>query len=295
MKVVVFLLLLFPLTICAVDKDQADQALEAKIEGLDEPLYNPFVERYLMDEVKQIRLDQLEFKNQVLQEVRNREVGLVDRAIGYVTDAMTYVFYLIAAVSSLLVIVGWNSLRDIKQKALDLADHKVSNLVDEYEGRLKRIERELMNKSQSIEENRQEIERTQEIHSLWLRASQENSPATKVEVYDEILQINREDVEAMTYKADAVLELDQPVWALNLCKQALTLDSSNGFAHFQAACALAVLGQMTEAHHHLTQAVKISVNYLELIEEDDALKALREEEGYSSFIEELETLVSLGE
>lgn len=272
-------------------REALDQKTKDKIEQLEKPLYNPFVERYILDEIKQTRLDQLEFRNSMMQEVREREVKMVDRAISYVTDAMTYVFYLIAAVSSLLVIVGWNSMRDIKQRAQDIADQKVNELVSVYEDRLMLIEKELRSKSESIEENRQEISRTQEVHSLWLRASQESSPAAKVDIYDEILEINHEDTEAMTYKADAVLELGQPVWALNLCKQALKIDAENAHAHFQAACALSALHQTTEARHHLYKAVTLSSGYLDLIKNDDDLEKLRHEEGFETFYKELEAAV----
>ena len=62
---------------------------------------------------------------------------------------------------------------------------------------------------------------TQEIQSLWFRAQRDSSPACKITVYDAFLKLRADDCEALTYKADAVLELNEPQWAINLCQQAL--------------------------------------------------------------------------
>src|SRR5690606_13473613 len=106
-------------------------------------------------------------------------------------------------------------------------------LIEVYEERLQGIEKQLTQKSRHIDANREEIERTQELHSLWLRAAQESVPANKIAVYDQILALKPSDCEALTYKADAVLELGEPQWAVNLCQQALAIDSDNAHAFYQ--------------------------------------------------------------
>src|SRR5690606_9634304 len=95
-----------------------------------------------------------------------------------------------------------------------LADEEVRKLVTVYEKRLHGIEKQLTLKTRHIDANREQIEQTQELHSLWLRAAQENTPANKISVYDQILTIKPGDCEALTYKADAVLELGEPQWAV---------------------------------------------------------------------------------
>ena len=39
-----------------------------------------------------------------------------DRALTYTTDTINNVFFIITATASILVLVGWNSLRDVKNK-----------------------------------------------------------------------------------------------------------------------------------------------------------------------------------
>lgn len=251
-----------------------DKKAASQIEALEKPLYSPFTERYILDELKQLRIDKANLRHELMQQILDREHQTIDRAVTYATDTVTYFFYLIAGATSILLIVGWSSIRDIKERVHALADEEISKLVQEYEKRLSIIENQLQQKTIHIEENREEIELTQEIQSLWLRSQQDVSPANRITIYDEILKLKNNDCEALTYKADAVLELDEPQWAINLCQQALKIDPQNSHAFYQLACAYTVTNKFDEALHHLVQAMKLSESYIEEIHRDPALHAL---------------------
>ncbi|WP_237055510.1 tetratricopeptide repeat protein [Microbulbifer sediminum] len=258
------------------DVDKTQRAAERHVDKLQEPLYTPFVERYVLDELKQLRKDMADQRVAITQEVVDRQINAADKAITYATDTVTYFFYLIAGVSSMLVLVGWTSIRDIKEKVHSLATDEVNKLVSQYEERLRSIEEQLSEKTRHIEHNRDEIELTQEIQSLWLRAGREHTPAGKIAVYDQILGLRRDDGEALTYKADAVLELGEPQWAINLCLQALEIDPENGNAYYQLACAHASQEQWEEAVSNLARALEISSAYRDEAMDDPALDGLFE-------------------
>ncbi|WP_339671989.1 tetratricopeptide repeat protein [Dasania marina] len=257
------------------NSEQTDKAKQ-EIEALTKPLYNPFVERYMLDEVKALRVEQANTKHELMQQILDREHRSVDRAVSYATDTVTYFFYLIAAATSVLVVVGWTSIRDIKERVHILADEEISKLVGEYEKRLEGIERQLHQKTKHIEENRDEIGLTQEIQALWLRAQQDIAIPNKISTYDEILKLRPNDCEALTYKADAVLELNEPQWAANLCLQALKFDPENSHAFYQLACAYTAMQQFEEAMRYLNEAIDRSENYRDEIEHDPALALLVE-------------------
>ncbi len=253
---------------------------EAAVQALDQPLYSPFVERYVLDELKQLRTDMANQKHELMQQVVDREHRSVDRAVSYATDTITYFFYLIAAASSILVLVGWSSIRDIKERVHTFANDEISKLVNEYEERLGRIESQLRQKTRHIERNREEIELTQEVQSMWLRTQQEQTPGQRIPLYDQILKLRPDDCEALTYKADAVLELDEPQWAANLCQQALALDPENSHAFYQLACAHTALHHHDEAIRNLSRALDLNEAYREQLESDPALKPLYENEQF---------------
>jgi len=252
------------------------QRVSEEIDRLKEPMYSPFIERYMLDELRSLRVDLSNQRSELIQQVVDREISSIDRGVTYATNTVTYFFYLIAAVSSILVLLGWNSIRDIKEKMGHLADEEVGKLVNAYEVRLRGIEKQLTQKTRHIDANREEIERTQELHSLWLRAGLEHTPANKIAIYDQIMALKPEDCEALTYKADVVLELGEPQWAINLCQQALSIDSGNPHAFYQLACAHASLQHYEDAVHFLGEALSRAESYRDSLMEDPALFTLHD-------------------
>ncbi len=260
----------------AQQRQLQEEKSQQKVAQLQQPLYTPFVERYVLDELKQLRIDMANQRIEITQQITDRQLDSVDKGVTYATNTITYFFYLIAGVSSILVVVGWTSIREIKERMRNLADSEIGKLIDTYEARLRDIEKQLSQKTRHIDQNREEIERTQEIHSLWLRAAQENAANNKLPIYDRILQLKPEDCEALTYKADAVLELGEPQWAINLCQQALRQDPDNAHAFYQLACAYTSLGQKEEALHYLQETLSRADSYRDAIASDPALAPLQE-------------------
>lgn len=266
-------------------KDQAKPAdIEQRIDSLKEPLYSPFVERYVLDELKQLRIELAAQKQEMTQKIVDREHSAVDRAVNYATNTVTYFFYLIAAASSILVLVGWTSIREMRERVLALADEEISKLVKHYEQRLQNIETQLKRETEHIEQNREEIQLNRDMQALWLRAGQEDNPTNKIEIYDEILNLHRKDVEALTYKADAVLELNEPQWAANLCHQALQIDTENSHAFYQLGCAYTAMDNFEEAVHYLSKALQKRDSYREEMAKDAALKPLKDYQPFKDLL-----------
>ncbi|HEY9034943.1 MAG TPA: tetratricopeptide repeat protein [Pseudomonadales bacterium] len=275
----------FTLSATLADSANTPSEHEQAIAQLEQPLYNAFTERYILDELKSLRIDMQNQRVDLIEQVVDKELRLANRSISYVTDAMTYFFYLIAIMSSLLVIIGWNSIRDIKEKVHTLADHEITRIVNTYEKRLKTIEAQLNQKSEMIVENSEQIEKTNEIQSLWLKAGQDLAPLHKVDIYDAILTIRPQDTEALSYKADMVLELNQPHWAVNLCKQALEIDPDSVHALYQLACAYAQLDQPQEAIKCLRRVLELSESYREKIAGEVMLAKLQAMPEFSELVQ----------
>jgi len=253
--------LLLPLQSWGSPSPVADQAaLEAEadqaIDALEAPLYNAFTERYLLDEVRTLRQMIADLRVEATEKIVDREIMVASTAVRYATDTVTYFFYLIAGASTILVLVGWNSMRDIKERAGAFANEEIRRITASYEQRLDKLEEELNHKSRHIAQAQEEIELTNEIHSLWLKASQENTAEAKIAIYDQILQLRTDDVEALTYKADAALLLGQAQWARSLANRALDIDPENSHALYQRACAYAESDMPDEALRDLHRAIR---------------------------------------
>jgi tetratricopeptide (TPR) repeat protein len=270
------MLLLFTCILPLQAAENRDQEASKVIDNIQKPLYNPFVERYLLDEVRGLRMELQAQRADFTEKYTRAQLESSDRAINYTTSTVNNIFYMIAAAASIFALVGWSSMRDIRNKLSDVVDSKVAKISEEYEKRLYNLEQKLKDRTERIISAQEEISRTNTMHSLWMRAGLEATPQARIEVYDQILELNAEDIEALTYKADAVLELDEPEWALNLCDKALTLNPEYAYAHYQRACANATLGQLDTALDDLKQAVVFSATYLEEARTDKSLINLRE-------------------
>ena len=265
-------------------KDITSEDVAAALSDLDEPMYTPFIELYLLEESKALRKEMMDTRAELIEKVVDKELTVADKTMSYATDTVTYFFYLIAGATSILVVIGWNSIRDMRNQLASVAEKRVNELVVEYERRLKAIEEQLQQKSDIIQQNQEEIERTNEVHSLWLKASQETSQQNKIAAYDRILDLRPDDVEALSYKADAVLELQEPLWAISLCQRALKLDPDNGHAHYQLACAYAEIGRWEDAVSTLEKAIRISEAYRDDASVDPSFAQLRDHDNFRALV-----------
>ena len=259
---------------------QEQQALQQ----LKEPMYKPLMERYILDELKAVRQDQQKLREDVTKQVTHAQLDTADRALTYTTDTINNVFFIITATASILVLVGWNSLRDVKNKVEDIVNTRVSVITDEYEDRLKILEEKLRVRSEEILSNQERISVTNEVHSLWMRANLESDFANKIEIFDEILNRKPEDVEAIAYKADALLEINETAQAIELCNQAIDIDSVYGYAYWQRACAYALTHKHADALADIKMALEYSPNLRNELLHESAFASLHDNDSFNTIV-----------
>ncbi len=249
-------------------------AEDAKKYSQTDILDRPLIERYILDEIKSLRQDQQDLERKLTVEITDRELAVADKSLNYANVTVTYFFYIIAAVASMVALFGWQSLRDIKHNTKEMADRNLSKITQEYEKKFLALERDLKRKTRIISENNKEIEKINEIHNLWLRAQSMPTPEQRIEVYDEILRIRPGDLEALTYKADAAMEIAEYHWAMSICNRVLEVDDVNGPALYQRACAFSRLGAEDQAVEDLERAIDASPSVRDLISEEKDLEPL---------------------
>ncbi|WP_440056944.1 tetratricopeptide repeat protein (plasmid) [Pseudoalteromonas sp. T1lg65] len=288
-KIILFFALLF--CSATVAQEQAQQPSKSNTEPqkqalqqLDSPMYRPLIERYILDELKSVREDQLRLRTDIESRLAQTQLTTADRAITYTTDTINNVFLLITAAASILVVVGWTSFRDIKNKVEDIVNQRVGSITDEYEERLQVLEEKLKERSEEILNNQKKISITNEVHSLWMRANLESDMNSKIEIYDEILKRKPEDVEAIAYKADALLELGQTNVAISLCNQALEIDSDYGYAYWQRACAYAMLYQHADAMADIKMALEYAPNLKNELQHEPAFATLADNQSFNELV-----------
>lgn len=251
-----------------------------------EYLDRPLMERYILDELKSLRIEQQDLERRMTIQITDRELEVADKSLNYANVTVTYFFYIIAGVASLIALIGWQSLKEIKHNTKEMADQRLDKIAQEYEKKFVALERDLKRKTRIISENNREIEIINEVHNLWLRAQNQQTPEQKLEIYDEILKIRPGDLEALTYKADAAMEMQEFHWAMSLCNRVLEVDDQNAHALYQRACAYARLGSESQAIEDLRRSIEASASMRDLISDETDFEMLRGLDGFEALREE---------
>lgn len=272
-------LILKLLLACSVMLNFSSVKAQTKAE-IDEPLYKPFIERYILDELKNLRQDQQFMRAELTNKVAEARLDASDRAVRYTTDTVNNIFFIITAAASILVLLGWRSLREVRETIKAQVESQVSQMTLEYEKRLNELEKKLVVRSEQIISAQEKISQTNQVHSLWMRAGLETNLHEQINIYDQILEINPDDVEALTYKADSLLDLGEARWALSLTNQAIDHDHEYALAYWQRACAEAALGQHDEAVRDLETAIQQSPALKDEVVSEKAFEVLH---GHLSF------------
>ncbi|MCG6202020.1 tetratricopeptide repeat protein [Psychromonas antarctica] len=259
--------------------------LAASENTTDKSIYEkPLIERYVLDELKALRTDQQDLERRLIIEVTDRELSVADKSLGYASNTVTYIFYIIAAVASLIAMVGWQSLREIRENTKKMASQQIQLISKKYESKFEVLEKDLRRKTRRIADNHIEIENINDIHTLWVRAQKSSTPEEQMEIYDEILNIRPGDLEALTSKADAAIEMKEFHWALSICNSVLEVDKGNINALYQRACAYACLGAEDQAVKDLARAIAGRISLRELAVDEADFDSLRGNETFESLL-----------
>jgi tetratricopeptide (TPR) repeat protein len=250
----------------------------------DKILERPLIERYILDELKDLRIENMKLKTEVERRLSKAEIEQTDRAARYMTDTIGNVFYLIAAATSILIFAGWNSLRDLKSKTENIVESRIDTITQKYNTQLQTLQDKLTSQSKKILDNQNNIYNTQYLHSLWMRSNLETNPQSKVDIYDEILKVSANDAEVYAYKADAVLDMDEYEWALNLSNKAIDIDPEYGYAYWQRACANAVLCNKSDAIEDLRIAIEKSPHLIDEIENEILFENIKDSEAFHKIL-----------
>ena len=244
----------------------------------------PLVERYILDELKATRHDLQDLERRLTIEITDRELDVAEKSLSYAEQTVNFFFYVIAGVASLVALFGWKSLHEIRVNTTKKANSQIKMIAQSYEEKFQTLEKDLRRKTLRIADNHIEIEKINEIHNLWLRAQKSQTPEQKMAAYDAILKIRPGDLEALTSKADAAMELKEFHWALSICNRVLDMDDTNQDAFYQRACAYACLGVEDQAISDLEKAIEGRSSLRELAADEDDFENLRGNDAFDALL-----------
>ncbi len=243
-----------------------------------------FTEYFLLDEVRTLRINHETLRRDINQELNNRELRITDRALGYVANAVTYFSFFLTLALGMFAIFGWRTIKDLKNSAKSIVEKESEKLLDEFRTRLETIEKDLQNKGEEILQNQKELEKVQHINALWIQANRENDDRNKLDVLEQIRELEPENPEVLVAKAASYLRMDIPEQALDMCNAALEIASDHGSAIYNRACSYAQLGKQEEALQDLHYAIQLSEHYKETAKSDRDFEPLQKNKEFKELV-----------
>lgn len=218
----------------------------------------PLIERYVLDELKSLREQQADLKKETIEKITKSELNSTDRAMEYTVDTTNNIFYTITIAASILVIVGWKSLSDIKKNVESITEKKVNKITSDYERRLTELEHDLKKRADELLSTQDRLTKTIQMQRIWRRASLEDKPEEKIQLYDQILKLEPNNVEAITHKADSLLDIGEMRWANSLSNKAVEIDKGYYLGYWQRACSNAQLENYNDAFDDIEKTIELS-------------------------------------
>ena len=273
-------------SVAASVQEQTQAAVNKKTNNVETASFaeKPLIERYILDELKATRHDLQDLERRLTIEITDRELDVAEKSLSYAEQTVNFFFYVIAGVASLVALFGWKSLHEIRVNTTKKANSQIKMIAQSYEEKFQVLEKDLRRKTLRIADNHIEIEKINEIHNLWLRAQKGQTPEQKMSAYDAILKIRPGDLEALTSKADAAMEMKEFHWALSICNRVLDMDDTNQDAFYQRACAYACLGVEDQAISDLEKAIEGRSSLRELAADEDDFENLRGNDAFDALL-----------
>jgi tetratricopeptide (TPR) repeat protein len=243
----------------------------------------------MLDELNALRKELADTRVQLVREVTDRQLRVAETVSNVANNTVTFFFYVFAGLGTAFAFWGWTSVRDLKSSVKVAAEAEIVRLSQEYETRLTTLEVDLKSKSKIILENQREFELAQTVRALWLQSHQAPNPRTKIEYYDQILELTPGDPETMAYKADAALQLGDRDWALSLCNRILEENPDSSLALYQRACSWAGIGELDAAIVDLEKAIELAPGLREQARAEEEFAPLVEHEAFKALIEQGES------
>lgn len=246
----------------------------------------PLTERFILDEVKDLRIKLESIKREIYKEVIDREYVVVDRALSYSANTVSYFFFFITVAVGFLAVFGLRTLHDLKNSARELVEKKTEELVKEFRGRLEAIEEDLRTQGTEILENQKKLEQLQKVNDLWGEVHREKDDPRKLDLLEKIREMDPENVEIYATKSGSYLRLGLLDQALEVCDQALELMPDHPIALYNRACAHARLEDYEEAIKDLHHAISIAPNLRESMQSDTDFDELKKEKSFDVLLED---------
>jgi len=283
MKKFALLLLLIPFTINGVfsavmqPEDEMQYVREidsASWSQLIVPDDINWTQRFILTELKELRIQLEATKRELNEELNARELATVDRALSYSGNTVNFLWLIITMAVTGFWLVGWRTMKDVRENLTTNFEKEVQKRVKAEQKKLeefmKKFEQDQLKQSQDILQNQEYIKNKQEAWYIWSQYNREENSTSRLDLLEKISSIWLEEDEILIHTEKSWIYSELALWdkVIESADKWLEISSDNTTLLYNKASALVMLEQNDEAVKVLSNVIGVNPSMKEEILED---------------------------
>lgn len=215
-----------------------------------------WTDRFILTELKELRIGQEEVKREIYTEIQNRQLETVDKALSYSANTVNFFFVIITIILMWFWVVGWRTIWDIKKSTKESMDRETKKIIINFEKQIAELEKE------------------QKINIFWRQFNTADSDVEKMNLLDKIhnlkpdsqyVTIERSNVYLSMWLFEKVLEVTDNIIAWERTKH-------QPHAFYNRACAFNWLKNTEKVISEMTYLLQLAPEYKDFILESEYLE-----------------------
>ena len=149
-----------------------------------------WTQRFILSEMKELRVDLEVLRRNIYNELNERELRTVDRALAYSWNMVNFLWLILTMAVTGFGLVGWKTMKDVRENLSKNFEKQVAKQVRDQQKALevfmKNFQQEQLAESQEILKNQEYILKRQEIGYYWSQYNREENNQKRLELLDKI-------------------------------------------------------------------------------------------------------------
>ena len=208
--------------------------------------------RYILSEMKDLRVSLETLKREVFVELQAKEIWAIDKALSYSSNAVSFFSILITILVTSMWIVGWKTISELKKWIKDSMDRETQKIIDNFQEKIIDLEKE------------------QKINILWRQFHSSASEIEKLLVLDKVYNLRPESQHALVERSNIYLSMGLYEKVIEITSIIISSDRRKHMtqALFNRASAYAMLEKIDSTANDLSKLLQIAPDYRDHILEN---------------------------
>lgn len=227
-----------------------------------------FTERFIITELKDLRVDLESQKREIYNDIQQRDIGIIDKALSYNANTVNFFFIFMTVIIAWIWMLGWKTLSDIKRATKESMEKETWKIINDFQNKIKELEKE------------------QKVNILWRQFNILDNEKEKLEVLNSISKLNPNSNYERIERSNIYLSMSLFSEVINITTKVLSNGSSKHKwqAYFNRACAYNQLWEEEKSISDLKILLQTYSGYSQFVLDSECLSNLVEKSELKAFL-----------